>query len=219
MMSSPAPGEELDQVAARGGHALIGAHQHPQGAGGGDLLALHEVGGDVVGDLPGQQVDGAHVGLLHPQILDDGEAARLTHGPAHVQLAGGLLHKLHVGSLHIAPHVARLIGHGQDGAQGAAALDLQGEGGAVDLHGVPHQGGGHKGSPQCGSGHGQKGVDIPGPLHQVPAGDGGGLDQAVRCNGSYDFVAHDIFSLYVCDGKEKEEDLRPGWSCGGPSGL
>ena len=184
------PGQELDDVAPGGSDALVRAHQHPQGAGGGDLFALHKVHGQVVGDLPGEQADGAHIGLLQADVFDDGESARAAHGGPHVQLALVLFHQLHVGILHIAPHVALVVGHGQHRAQGAAALDLEGEGAPLLLQHVPHHRDPQQGSAQGGGGHGQQGVDIPGPLHQVPARDGHGLDIAVRRHCSYDFICH-----------------------------
>ena len=98
---------------------------------------------------------------------------------AHIQLARMLLHQLHMGILHIAPHIALAVGDGQHGAQGPAALDLKGDGAVLLLQHVPHHGGPHQGPAQGGGGHGQQGVDVPGPLHQVPSGDGGGLYSAV----------------------------------------
>ena len=45
----PRAGEELDDIASRRLHALVPVHQDPQGTGGGDLLALHKVGCQVLG--------------------------------------------------------------------------------------------------------------------------------------------------------------------------
>ena len=41
----PGAGHQLDQIATGGLDALIPVNEHPQSAGGGDLLGLHEVGG------------------------------------------------------------------------------------------------------------------------------------------------------------------------------
>lgn len=89
----------------------------PQGAGGGDLLALYKVHGQVVGDLAREQADGAHVGLFHIQVFDHSEGARRTDGPADIQLSRLDLHELHVGILNIAPHVALVVRYSKHGAQ------------------------------------------------------------------------------------------------------
>ena len=188
----PRAREKLNQISPGGGHALVGSYQHPQSAGGGNLLAFHKVCGDVVGNLPGQKADCPYIRFLHSQVFNNGQAARLADSPAHVQLAGGLFHQLHMGILYIAPHVACLIGHCQNRAQWAAPFHLQSEGGPIHFQIVSHQRGGHQSPPQGGSGHREKGVNIPGPLHNTAAGNGGGLYQAVRRNRSYNFVAHDV---------------------------
>ena len=188
-------GQQLDQIAAGGQDALVPVHQNSQGAGGGDLLAFHKVHGDVVGDLPGEQADRADIGFLQSQVLDDGETAVGAHGGPHIQLTGDLLHQLYMGILHIAPHVPAAVGDSQNGAQGPAALDLEGESAVVLFQHIPHHGGGQQGAAQGGGGHGEQGVDGAGTLHQVPAGDGDSFDRAVGGDGADDMVGHDQTSF------------------------
>ena len=95
-----------------------------------------------------------------------------------------------MGILNIAPHVALVVRYSKHGAQRASALDLQGEGGAILFQHVAQHGGSQQRAAQGGCGNRKEGVDLSGPLYQVPAGDRHGLDQAVSGNGSYQFVAH-----------------------------
>lgn len=83
-----------------------------------------------------------------------------------------------------------MVGDGQNSAQRPAPLDLEGEGPFFLLEHVPHKRGGHKGAAQSGGGGGQELVDVPGPLHDIPAGNGGGLNQAVARDCSDNFVGH-----------------------------
>ena len=95
-----------------------------------------------------------------------------------------------MGILNIAADISVTVGYRQNGAQRAAALDLEGKGALFLLEHIPHHGGAQQGPAQCRGGHGQKRVDITGPFYQVPTGDGYGLDQAVPGDRSYDLVVH-----------------------------
>ena len=66
-------GKELNEDTARGAAGVVGVHQHAQTAGGGYLLALHIVGGKVLGYLAGDKVNAAHIGVAQTDVLDDGE--------------------------------------------------------------------------------------------------------------------------------------------------
>ena len=125
------------------------------------------------------------------QVLDDRQGALLPHGPTHVQLTVGAQGQLRLRVGDVATDVAVGVGYRQNGTQGAAALDLEGQAGTVALQGVAHHGGPGQCPAQGGGGHRQGLVDLPGPLRQVPAADSGGLHQAVGCNGPQNMIAHE----------------------------
>ena len=81
-------GHQLNQIASGGLDAVVPVHQYAQSTGSGDLFGLHKVPGNILGDLAAQQVHSAHIGLLHVQILDDGDGALSAHSTAHILLAG-----------------------------------------------------------------------------------------------------------------------------------
>ena len=103
---------------------MAAVDQDAQGAGGGDLLALYKVGRQVLGDLAAQQANGADIGLLQADVLDNGQGAVRAHGTAYVQFAVLPEGDVHLGVLDIAPDIAQVVGDRQDGPQRAAALDL-----------------------------------------------------------------------------------------------
>ena len=113
------------------------------------------------------------------EILDDGDGTLAAYGTAYVQLAVLTQGNVHLGVGDVAPDVAQIVGHGQHGAQGAAALDLEGQAGAHALQGVAHEAGGGQGAAQGRGAHRQQLVYLPCPLRQVTAADSGGLYQAV----------------------------------------
>ena len=178
---------------------MIPVHQHPQGAGGGNLLRLHEITGNILGDLAAHQVHGAHIGLLHVQVLDDGDGALAAHGAAYVQLAVVPQGQVHLGIGHIAPDVALGVGHRQHRAQRAAALDLQGQAGPLALQGVAHHGRAGQGPAQGRRGHRAGVMDLTGPLGKLPAADGRSLHQAVGGNRSYNIIAHAYKTSFICE--------------------
>ena len=189
--------QKLDEIAAGSGDRLVQPYQYTQGTGGWDLLALHKVHGQVVSDLTGKQTDRPHIGLLQSDVLDDGKGAVGSHRGPHVQLAPVLLHQVHLGVLDIAPDVALIVGHRQNGAQGAAPFDLKGEGALLLLEHVAHHRGPQQSPPQGGGGHGQQLVDVSSPLHHVPSSDSDSFDQAVAGYCSYDFVAHRYYLSFL----------------------
>ena len=87
--------------------------------------------------------------------------------------------------LHIAPDIALGVRHRENGTQGAAALDLEGEAGIFLLEGIAHHGGRRQSPAQGRRGYRQSGVDLPGPLGQVPGGHRHRLHHAICCNCSY----------------------------------
>ena len=113
------------------------------------------------------------------QVLDDGDGALTTHRAAYVQLAVLPEGEIYLRVGHIAPDVALVVGHGQYGAQRAAALDLKGQAGAAVLQGIAHETGGGKRAAQRRRAYRQKLVNLPCPFRQVAAADGGGLYQTV----------------------------------------
>ena len=182
------PGQQLEHVAAGAEDGLVGVHQHTQAAGGGDLLAGGEVGGQVLGDLAAHQGHAAHVGLLEADVLDEGQKAVGAHAGAHVQLAGALQGQLHLAVLQVAPHIALGVGHGDDAPQRAVPLDAQGDGAVLLLQAGTDHGAAQKTAAQGGGGQGGELVDLAGVLHQVLSGDGDGLDGAVAGDHAYDFI-------------------------------
>ena len=172
-------GQQLDQVAPGAQHALVHVHQYPQGAGGGDLLTLGEVGGHVLGDLTGDQGDGAHVGLLQVHVLNDGERAVLAYGGPHVQLGRPLQGQVHQGVDHIASGIAGAVGYHGDPPQGAVPLDTECHRAVILLELIAHHGGGHEAAAQGGGSHRQGVMDLSGPLHHGFGRDGRSLYRSV----------------------------------------
>lgn len=105
-------GHELDEIAARGLHALVAVDEHAQRAGGGNLLGLDEVSRDVLGNLAAEEVNRADVRLLHVQVFDDGDGTLGTDGAAHVELAVRAQGQIHLRVRHIAADVALRVGYG-----------------------------------------------------------------------------------------------------------
>lgn len=77
--SSPAPGQQLNQVSAGGEHALIPVHQHPQAAGCGNLLRFHEIRRQILGNFTRP----AALRCLHtaPSYEGPGSPSACPHGP------------------------------------------------------------------------------------------------------------------------------------------
>ena len=183
-------GQELNEIAPGGGDALVQPHQHPQSAGRGDLLALHKIHRQIIGDFPGEQADGPHVRLFIAKVLNDRQSTLGPYRAPYVQLAGVLFHQLHMGVLHIAPDISAAVRHRQHQPQRPAPLDLQGERSVVLLEHVPQQGGRQQRPAQCGGGDWQKGMQGSGFFYQIPPCDGLGPDQTVGRDGSHHFIAH-----------------------------
>jgi len=177
-------GEELNEIAAGGEHAAVAVDQHAEAAGRGDLLGLDEVGSQILGDLAAEQVDRADVGLLEPEVLDNGQGAAVADGAADVQLTVCAQGKLHGGVLHIAAHVALGVGDGEDGAERAVALDLERNALTAALEGVAHHGdAGERTAERCGS-DGAGVVDLAGALGQTARVDRDSVDKAIFRDGA-----------------------------------
>ena len=178
---------------------MVPVHQYAQSTGSGDLFGLHKVPGNILGDLAAQQVHSAHIGLLHVQILDDGDGALAAHGAAYVQLAVVPQGQIRLRICHIAPDVALGIGHRQHRAQRAAALDLKGQAGALALQGVAHHGCAGQCPAQGRRGHRAGVVNLPGPLGNAAAADGRSLHQAVGGNCSDNIITHTHITSFICE--------------------
>ncbi len=165
-------------------HTLVTVHQYTQRTGGGDLLTLHEIGRQILRDLATQKLNTAHIGFLHAQILDDGEVAVKTDSTAHIQLSVGPQGDIHMGFLHIAADVALGIGHRKNSTQRTAALDLEGQAGALALQGVAHHGSRCESTSQSGRGNGESGVNISGALGHLTRRNSDRLDHTVTADRS-----------------------------------
>ena len=161
------------------------------------MLGLHEIESDILGDLPPQKSHAAHIGLLHPKVPDHRQRPLVAHGGPHVQLAVLPERNVHPGIFHRAPDIAQVVGHGQQRAQRAAALDLQRQAGGLLLQRVAHHGGSRQQTAQCRRGHRQGSVNLPGPLRQVSGGDGGDFDQAILGDGAHQLVPHSKLLLSI----------------------
>lgn len=71
----PCARHELHQITARLLDALVGIHQHAQGAGRWDLLALGKIASHVLSDLAVDQADHAAHRLLEADVLDHDQLA------------------------------------------------------------------------------------------------------------------------------------------------
>ena len=126
-------------------------------------------------------------------VLDEKVRPALrAHGGAHVQLAVRPQGQIHLGISHIAPHIPRRVGHRQNGAQRAGALNLQGQAGALPLEGVAHHGAAGQGTSQGRRGHRQGLMDLSGALGEAAAADGCRLHHAIGGDGSDDSIAHNL---------------------------
>ena len=168
-------GQHLDDQPAGGLHAL--AHQHAQRHQRGHLFRGGEVHGEVLGDLAGDEVDHAHIRLAQAEVLDHGEAAVLAHGRAHGQFAVGCARQFHIREGRVALHRGVGLAHGHNGADGAAALDGDGEALVFALEHAAHHRSGHQRAPQRRRRRARQAVDLPGALDQLRAfdEDGAGL--------------------------------------------
>ena len=171
--------QQLEKIPARHLDALVPVHQHPQGAGGGGLLALGKISGHVVTDFSGSQGHGTDVRLLHLQIPDNRQGAVGADRCPHVQLAGIFFHQRDLRLRHIAPDVAHRIGHADDGADGAAALDLQGHGAVLHLLHIAHHGGRRQRPAECRRGVWSSPLNFRPPADRFRGADGHALHEAV----------------------------------------
>ena len=87
--------------------------------------------------------------------------------------------------LHIAPDVALGVSHGQNGAQRAAALDLQSDGAVVHLLHIAHHGGRRQEASKGRCGRGKGFMDIPRPFHNIRCRDRYSLHKAIRRHGAH----------------------------------
>ena len=188
----------MDEIAPSGLYRLVRSHQDPQSAGRGNLLALHKVGGDVLGNLTAHQLDRAYVGLPHTDIFDNGEFSVTAHGSAHVQLGVSLTGHVHRRVGHIAPDITLAIGDGGDGAQRAAAADAEGHRAVLIFQHIAHHGRAHEQTAQGGSGHRPGVMNGTGPLHQIRGGQGSGFDGGVFGNDTYKLIHKFLLFLSCC---------------------
>ena len=105
---------------------------------------------------------------------------------------------MHQRIIHITADIAFGVGNRYDAADGAAAVDADGEAGLFLLHALAQKGGGAERAPQGGRGGGGAVVDLPGPLDRVPCRDDGHFHRALGCGGVYDLI-HVLFSSHGGD--------------------
>ncbi|MPN05287.1 hypothetical protein SDC9_152537 [bioreactor metagenome] len=186
----------MDQIAPRDPHALVPVHQNPQTASRRDLLGLHKIGRQILGNFAVHQPYAAHIRLLHIQVPDHGQRTLMTHGSAHVQLSVRPKRQIRPRMVHGPPDVALVVGNGQHRSQRTSSAKLQRYTGSVLLQGIAHHGRRRQSAAQCRRSHRQGTMDISGPFRQIPGGDRRSLHEAIGGNCSYDFVAHE--SLLLC---------------------
>ena len=131
------------------------------------------------------------------KVLDHGQGAVHAHSSAHIQLAVRAQGHVHLGVIHGAPDITLAVGNGQNGAQGATALDLQGQACTLALEGIAHHRGRGQRTAQGRRGNRKGLMDLSCPLGQVPGGNSNGLHIAVLGNGTYQLVTHGNFSPYI----------------------
>ena len=153
--------QQLHHKAACTEDGQIFVHQHAQCHDGGHLLAVGVVGGQVFGDLAGDQRYLPHGRLLLQAVVpDDGEHTVSAHSAAHIQMAVRLCRQLHQGVIDAALHVAGAVGAGNDHARRAAAGHTQGDLIAVVLEHGAHQGCAGEQTAQCRAAGGAGGVQL-----------------------------------------------------------
>ena len=64
-------GQELDQETAGSQNAFVRPDQDAEPAGGRDLFALDQIGGEVLGNLTGNELDTADIWLAHTEVTAD----------------------------------------------------------------------------------------------------------------------------------------------------
>ena len=155
---------------------MVVVHQHAQTHQRRGLLRGGEVHGEVLGDLAGDQVHLAHVGLLQAKVLDDGHLAVPAHRRANRQLLARA-REIDSGIVHVALHAQVAVGHRQHRADGAAALDLHADGLPVVLQHAAHHGRAGQRAPQRRRGDAGEVMGIHRLLHHLRAldQDGPGL--------------------------------------------
>ena len=154
-------GQQLHHKAACAQDGQVLVHQHAQRHDGGHLLAVGVVGGQVLGDLAGDQRHLPHGRLLLQAVIpDDGEHTVFAHSAAHIQVAVRLCGQLHQGVIDAALHVAGAVGAGNDHARRAAAGHTQGDLVTVVLEHGAHQGRTGEQTAQCRAAGGAGGVQL-----------------------------------------------------------
>ena len=164
----------------------VRAHQHAETAGGGDLLALHQVGRQVLRDLAGHQLDAADIRLAQAEVPADRQGSVPADQAADIQLAVRPRRKVRLRLVRVAAHVPRAVGHRDDAADGAAAAEAQGQRVLIALQGVAQQRGAQHQAAQRGAGRGAEAVDFPRLLHHIRGGDHRQLDLFLFRNDTQD---------------------------------
>ena len=106
---------------------MISIDQDAQTTGGGDLLTDRKIRREILRDLPTYQLHAAHIGFFEPNVLDDREIPVCSHGRAHIKLRRRLPGQIHLPVLEVAPGIPMAVRHSCNTAQGASALNAQGD--------------------------------------------------------------------------------------------
>ena len=183
-------GHELDEISARGAHALVGIDENTQRTGRRDLLALDKILRDILGDLARNELDASYIRLLHPKVPDDGEHAVIANGCAHIELSSVLFKKADLRVIDIAAHVAFRVGDGQKRSQGAAALYLQGDRAVFRFLHIAHHGSRAQEPPERCRRRGKQLMNLPRALDDTGRGDRNGVHKAVFCHRAGNLILH-----------------------------
>ena len=122
------PRQHLDQVAPRRRHpCLLPFEKDAQGDRRVDLLRRGQIVGQILGDLPRDDRDGAGVGLTRDSHLRAGFANDVQHPPANnrfdVELSIGSRRRVGERSVDVAPHRAERVRLGDDPPERPLAIE------------------------------------------------------------------------------------------------
>ena len=164
-------GHELHEKAAGRLDAVVGIDEHAEAAGCGDLLALDEIGRQVLRDLAADELRAANIRLTQADVAADGEHAVLADGAADVELAVRARGQGERGVRDHAAHIALAVRHGDDAAEASAAADTQCERAVFLLEQVAEHRRRAQATAEGGDRRRAAVVDGVGALHRVARGD------------------------------------------------